>query len=307
MNQAYTTPEDRIQSIKVPLGPNHYASDSERRQQTHDASRRFHNATGSQSGTFDPRYDFASCGLTKEDLRQVTVINQVDRKFIACRTSDAPSSGLTTVILIDQHAADERIRVERFLRQLCIGFLHSGNRTNDNRKQWVRVKELAPPVPVLLTYRDASMVMQSQDGREFLRKWGIQIESPLNRLPMSDKLASESESPTHAQLLVSAVPEVVSEKVRATKHPLSFVCSLVHVTFDCQLLQGDELRDLIQGFLAQMECGELVPDSQLDFHSDTEQGELAWLKALRYCPRGLLELVNSKACRGMRHFGLFNN
>ena len=137
-----------------------------------------------------------------------------------CRTSDDPPSSLATVILIDQHAADERIRVERFLRELCIGFLHSQKKTNNDRKQWVRVKELAPPVPVLLTYRDASTVMESHDGREFLGKWGIQIECPPNTLPMSDE-SSESESPAYAQLFVSAVPEVVSEKVRATKYPFS--------------------------------------------------------------------------------------
>jgi len=72
------------------------------------------------------------------------------------------------------------------------------------------------------------------------------------------------------------------------------------VVFYCQLLQGDELRDLIQGFLAQMESGELVPDPRLDFQSESERGEFAWLNALRYCPRGILELVNSKACRGIR-------
>jgi hypothetical protein len=78
------------------------------------------------------------------------------------------------------------------------------------------------------------------------------------------------------------------------------ICPFFIFVFDGQLLQGDELRDLIQGFLAQMESGELVPDSRLDFHTDIERGEFAWLKALRYCPRGLLDLVNSKACRGIR-------
>lgn len=72
------------------------------------------------------------------------------------------------------------------------------------------------------------------------------------------------------------------------------------VAFDCQLLQGDELRDLIQGFLAQIESRELVPDSRIDFHPDSGRSEFAWLKALRYCPRGLIELVNSKACRGIQ-------
>jgi len=179
-----------------------------------------------QRSAFNSGYDFANCGFTREDLRRAVIINQVDRKFIACGiqeqmcgSSDVPSEQLlqaeATIILIDQHAADERVRVERFLKEMCIGFLQTQNGTKNDHKQWVRVKELTPPLPVLLTHRDASTVMQSQDAREFLRRWGVQIAYPPNSLPESDQ-SSESESSTYAQILVSMVPEVISEKVRAT-------------------------------------------------------------------------------------------
>jgi len=132
-----------------------------------------------------------------------------------CGTSDAPPEQLpATIILIDQHAADERVRVERFLKDMCIGFLQSQNGTKNDHK-WVRVKELTPPLPVLLTHRDASTIMQSQDTREFLRKWGVQIAFPPNSFPGSDQ-SSESESFSYTQILVSTVPEMISEKVRAT-------------------------------------------------------------------------------------------
>ena len=154
------------------------------------------------------------------------IINQVDRKFIACRIQERMCDSLdahhpellpqpeATVILIDQHAADERIRVERFLKEICMGFLQSQNGTKNDHRQWVRVKKLTPPRPVLLTHREASTVMQSQDAREFLRKWGVQIATLPNSPP--DYQSSEPESSPYSQVLVSTVPEVVSEKVRAT-------------------------------------------------------------------------------------------
>ena len=76
----------------------------------------------------------------------------------------------------------------------------------------------------------------------------------------------------------------------------SVLVDLVHL----QLLQGDELRDFIKGFLSQIQNGELLLDSPSKDDNDQEDlDEYFWLKALRKCPKSLLDLVNSKACRGM--------
>ncbi|KAJ7050470.1 hypothetical protein C8F01DRAFT_1092311 [Mycena amicta] len=47
----------------------------------------------------------------KADLRNVEIIEPVDCKFIVCLINN-------TLVLIDQHAADERVLVEQFLKQL---------------------------------------------------------------------------------------------------------------------------------------------------------------------------------------------
>lgn len=47
--------------------------------------------------------------LSKSDLNEFVVIGQVDQKFIACRQG-------SHLVLMDQHACDERIRLETFLR-----------------------------------------------------------------------------------------------------------------------------------------------------------------------------------------------
>lgn len=62
---------------------------------------------------------------------------------------------------------------------------------------------------------------------------------------------------------------------------------------------GDDLRELIKGYLAKLE--EDGPTFSLDSirrNLEHSQEPFSWMKALRWCPRELLDLVNSKACRG---------
>lgn len=59
------------------------------------------------------------------------------------------------------------------------------------------------------------------------------------------------------------------------------------------------MQELIKGYIGALESQELEPrepSSQHDHASSDE--ETQWLKALRWCPRELLDLINSKACRG---------
>ncbi len=146
------------------------------------------------------------------------VIEQVDRKFIACRIakqiphsledpSCLPSLSEGILVLVDQHAADERIRVERFLKELCMGFL--GTTTPG-----VEVRELIPPRPVLLTQHEFLSIMGSRDIRDSLRKWGVQVVVPKN-FPESDHI-SDPGSSGYVQIHVKTVPEIVGEKVGAT-------------------------------------------------------------------------------------------
>ncbi|KAG6832162.1 hypothetical protein H0H92_004893 [Tricholoma furcatifolium] len=218
----------------------------------------------------------------KEDLHRGVVINQVDTKFIACliegHGEDEKNAGTLlsaknqVLVLIDQHAADERIRVERFLKDLCSGFL----KMNHITRLGVLSKQLSPPLPILLTSHEAQRLRNSLEVQEGFRRWGFHFNL---RVPCKvDEHSSDDTTRTstldYEQVLVESIPEVVSDK----------------------LLLGDELRDLVKGFLGQIETEKLrfsVIDSSL-----TEEGDaFYWLKALRWCPRELLDLINSKACR----------
>lgn len=160
----------------------------------------------------------------KEDLQHAIVIGQVDRCFISCTiTPRATSSDLltasdlhkstetgdTTIVLVDQHAADERVRVERFLVETCLGFLN-----------WnIPRRELSDPVPVLLTRSEVTS-FGSLDGavlRAFDR-WGFRVRVPAPSGPSvtidCSTIYSGSSSSDYAQVYVETVPEVVADKVR---------------------------------------------------------------------------------------------
>jgi DNA mismatch repair ATPase MutL len=122
--------------------------------------------------------------LNHEDLENALVLGQVDTKFIAFLARD------NILVLVDQHAADERVRVEKFLRELCEGFLNKDAKT----------AVLAPPKKVLLTAAEAKTL---RDGvvKEILGQWGVGVGE-----------VGEGQG-EYVQVEVEKVPLVVEDKV----------------------------------------------------------------------------------------------
>jgi DNA mismatch repair ATPase MutL len=208
-NKAYALLEPNIPAIELAEQPppDRESRCHHRHQERQDLSRYF------QIGTADVQSTTLGHVFTKASLSSAEVINQVDRKFIACLMGDGDDQTIAgrTLVLVDQHAADERIRVERFLKELCIGSLSSRSGTTDA----VHTKELSPPVPVLLTAYEASRLASSPEARKSFEHWGIRF-SDLLKMPScnaDDQVSVRDED--YVQVMVSSVPEVVSEKVWA--------------------------------------------------------------------------------------------
>lgn len=161
----------------------------------------------------------------KEDLKDAHIISQVDRKFIAClirddggdddddSTRERTSGGGRALVLIDQHAADERVRVERFLKELCLGFLQRQQHRQNvlGESVGVKTKVLSPPVPVLLTRHEVMRLAGSNTFQQAFECWGITFEN-LASVGSGEGIANDG---TYSQVFVHSVPTVVSEKVRA--------------------------------------------------------------------------------------------
>ncbi|PIL37355.1 hypothetical protein GSI_01048 [Ganoderma sinense ZZ0214-1] len=146
----------------------------------------------------------------------------------------------------------------------------SNESQQNNIGSGVCTRKLDPPVNILLTRPEAERIGGSSDVRGAFSRWGVSFALPSGPIRALDGGADYA---SYIQVAVNTVPEVVAEK----------------------LLAGDELRTLVKGFLARLESNG-VPDV-LCPHGDGSD-VLTWQKALRWCPQELVELVNSKACRG---------
>lgn len=176
--------------------------------------------------------------FTKDDLRRAEVINQVDNKFIACRITKRNCLNLSEddrgrepypdspiLVLVDQHAADERVRVERILKDLCLGFLHSQDQTNNNSPpKYIFTRDLEPSRPVLLTQHEALTISQSQGIQESFRKWGVRFAELSKVISGSDGASDSGSNIGYLQLHVSTIPEVVGDKVGLREPIVYSVC-----------------------------------------------------------------------------------
>lgn len=109
----------------------------------------------------------------KTALQNAKVVAQIDDKFICCAISGPENQPGTVLVLIDQHAADERIRVERFLQQLLREF-QSGA---------VALTMLEVPHTVQLFKEQITFLIDHPESQRLLGRWGFrvaQIDSKLN-------------------------------------------------------------------------------------------------------------------------------
>lgn len=191
-------------------------------------------------------------------LHTARVIGQVDRKFVACvvesdHTAIRPSQNV--LVIIDQHAADERVSVERILGELCVGFL-------DHKVETVDLNVTKPTV--LLSREEATMLIKPGVIDVFAR-WGIRLD-----------LSNATEEDEFVQVNVTAVPESLVARLRTR--------------------EAREMTRLIKLYLPVVDSHKEELDSLVRRSAD---GQVDWGRALRFMPREMLELANSKACRRM--------
>ncbi|KAG5220663.1 DNA mismatch repair protein [Salix suchowensis] len=152
--------------------------------------------------------------------------------------------------------------------------------------RWREASGVIADRSVLLTHHEAKRLASNESIQEEFRRWGFEFSRLVGLLSGYDPEAGADTATEsgYTQVEVQSIPDMVADK------------GFNLVILFRQLLQGHELRDLIKAFLAQLNGGSSGATPN-DMH-DSSQGDHAWLKALRWCPRELVELVNSKACRG---------
>ncbi|KAL2160790.1 hypothetical protein VTH06DRAFT_987 [Thermothelomyces fergusii] len=193
--------------------------------------------------------------ITKASLREAEVVAQVDRKFILARVSSANPGPEPDhmLILIDQHAADERCKVERLLQA------HFIPDPADQTKLMAQTRNLDKPLRFELPRQDGFLLARFRD---WFAHWGIAYEV--------EPQASPQEGMTVA--VVRSLPPSISERCCAEPRLLI-----------------DLLRKEIWKLHTSGSSGSVRP---LLVGRDDD-----WVARFHDCPQGLVDLINSKACR----------
>ncbi|CAO3565386.1 unnamed protein product [Mortierella alpina] len=331
-------------------------------------SRFFSNMPGPSIGEqYDNEHLHAkSLQLSKAGLHHARVLSQLDLKFILCTveetTSSAPERQQSSKVLvvIDQHAADERVRVERLMKAMCAcssstqeypfdhsaaaaleTSMHGQGRNNTSHSINHRLDSMAmvPSLPITLSKREWSLAGKHAD---WLFRWGItlsvgtaaleaedlqrscdlslleELSVEAEQLMMSHHFSEESgqvyANETSASVSKSSTTSTTSPHHPTTfraKHPpfstcagesdfrQGYVTTLPRIVADRCVVDHALTQDLIKDSISRLEetrclTGRDISDVEEDQPDDTSN----WQRCIRGCPRAILDVVNSKACRG---------
>jgi len=225
----------------------------------------------------DKAFNQASAGgssrLSREGLQNAQVIAQVDKKFILVKMKDSTQvqdarSGL--LVLIDQHAADERVQVESLLSQLC-------NPLQDEKGYQTKLGNRAQVASVVLE-KPTQFAISSKERIHFathaarFAAWGILYD--ILGTTTSSAVPDTVDREKHV-LSVTGLPTGISERCKADpKVLISFLRSTVW-----KYAEDPHLAPLPAPLTSS-------PSNPTD-----------WVRRLATCPPGLVDLINSRACR----------
>ena len=204
-------------------------------------------------GTADSTSTNLSGRISKEALARACVISQVDRKFIlvklplqSLKSGEAQKGESSTLIMLDQHAADERCRLEDLMQNYFAEDPNSG-----------KLKANVEPLERPLTYAVSSKEFELLDQhRSHFASWGIHYRP----------------NPRQAEITITALPPSILTRCRLEPRLL------------IETLRKEIWRLADEGFPTRTQTSD-PPSTK------------AWIINFHGCPRGILELLHSRACR----------
>ena len=226
-----------------------------------------------------------STKLSKEKLQAARVLAQVEKKFILVSMSASASRRIANdkepeeqlLVLIDQHAADERVRVEGLLAELCTPISSS----HDLVSSTVGTQNFQSPVATTKLPEPIMFEVLAQEQRlyrihaGYFAKWGVLFDlipmEPYSREPLQNQ----------CRIFVKALPEAIAERCRLDP-------KLLIQLIRSELWRRKDFDECPHGTLND------APATSVNIPG-TSKNE--WFSRIHDCPPGIIDMVNSRACR----------
>ncbi|GAM82957.1 hypothetical protein ANO11243_009430 [Dothideomycetidae sp. 11243] len=199
--------------------------------------------------------------VTRADLATATVIGQVDQKYVLLRVEQKTQLRKSMMVLIDQHAASERCILESLYATMMgsnAGVVELG--TNDTTAE-AYTERLARPMKFQVTGAEHELLRQRADH---FALWGILVELEAATAKRRDAVTQNERA-----LIVTHLPTAFSE--RCVQEPRLLI----------ELIR-EELYNPRHRTIPSR-----VPDPNSPL----------WLTRIGSCPKGILDLLSSRACR----------
>lgn len=210
------------------------------------------------------RFTKFSGKLSRRGLEQADIIAQVDCKFIlikmAADTVDDRGNPGSILAIVDQHAADERCRIEQLFEDMF----------TDSQCPSVEVQTTALSPSIVFDVA-AHEVGLFRTYSEFFSSWGCHYE------------VIQKPGAAGGTVLVGALPTVIAERCR-TEPNLAI-----------DLLRGEIWKREESGRGPHPTKRPIQPQS-LD-QPEGVHTRPSWVERIDDCPQGIIDLLNSRACR----------
>ncbi|OJD25454.1 hypothetical protein ACJ73_03174 [Blastomyces percursus] len=247
----------------------------------HPGSSSNHFLSGTGDLGFMPSSSRFTGRLTKQGLQDAQLIAQVDNKFLLLKlpasSEENSADRQQNLVLVDQHAADERCRIEQLFIELC-GTTASTSDPLSFCQNRVNTASLPKPISFQVSPQEGELLKSYSDYFGF---WGCYYT------------LATSERNYHT-VTVDKVPTLIAERCR------------LEPKLAIDLLRGEiwDRKDhgrKVQKLYSQTRSSGIPEVGNSENSSNYEvQPTIArqsWLERIGDCPKGIIDLLNSRACR----------